>query len=70
MIVYIYALGGAGLFALGWWGSYRVASLVPPMLPAIEREKRRREMRRGAVVLQIFGLFVVVLSVIGIINGP
>lgn len=45
---------------LGWWGRRNAATLVSPVLSSESRQRKERELRRGAFALSALGVLVLV----------
>jgi hypothetical protein len=60
--VAVTGLIGLALLALGQWGRCRTAALVPADLPAADRDRRARTLRRGALACQATGVLFLALA--------
>jgi hypothetical protein len=56
------------MFAFGFWGRRKAASLLGPGPKNQRRARRERQMRRGAVVWQIVAVFFAVVAIAGIVE--
>lgn len=59
---------GVLLIALGAMGYRRLDEMVPALPSQEEREHRRSVLRRGTVAFQVFGILLLVVAMLRVVN--
>ena len=60
-------LVGAAFLGVGLWGWRSLDDLVPASLPAYKQARKRRSLRRGAVMSIVGGGLLIVLALVGVV---
>ncbi len=61
-------LMGTLLVAVGAVGYRRLDELIPALPSYEDREQRRRVLRRGTVAFQVFGILLLVVAILRLVN--